>query len=129
MGIGGGAGAGTGTGSGSGAGPGLGDGSGGGTGGGPFRPGSGVEPPRLIHEVRPNYTDEGRRRRVEGQVDLEVVVTRDGRAGNIRVVRGLGAGLDQQAVAAVRQWRFSPARRNGGPVDVIVDVSVDFALR
>jgi TonB family protein len=56
-------------------------------------------------------------------------VDRDGRATNIRVVRGLGAGLDQQAVAAVRQWRFSPARRHGVPVDVVVDVSVDFRLR
>ena len=129
MGTGGGAGSGMGTGSGSGAGPGLGEGSGGGTGGGPFRPGSGIEPPRLIQEVRPNYTDEGRRRRIEGEVDLEVVVGRDGRAANIRVVRGLGAGLDQQAVVAVRQWRFAPARRNGVPVDVIVDVSVEFALR
>jgi TonB family protein len=62
-------------------------------------------------------------------VDLEVVVDRDGRATNVRVVRGLGAGLDQQAVAAVRQWRFAPARRNGVPVDVVVDVSVDFRLR
>jgi protein TonB len=57
------------------------------------------------------------------------VVDSDGRTTNIRVVRGLGAGLDQQAVAAVRQWRFSPARRNGAPVDVVVDVSVDFRLR
>jgi TonB family protein len=129
MGIGGGAGSGTGTGSGSGSRPGLGEGSGGGTGGGPFRPGSGVEPPRLIREVRPNYTEEGRRRRLGGEVDLEVVVARDGRTTNIRVVRGLGAGLDEQAVAAVRQWRFSPARRNGVPVDVIVDVSVEFTLR
>ena len=128
-GIGGGAGTGAGTGSGSGSGSGLGEGSGGGTGGGPFRPGSGIEPPRLVREVRPNYTEEGRRRRIEGEVDLEVVVSRDGRATNIRVVRGLGAGLDQEAVAAVRQWRFSPARRNGAPVDVIVNVSVDFKLR
>jgi protein TonB len=129
MGIGGGAGSGRGTGSGSGAGPGLGEGSGGGTGGGPFRPGSGIEPPRLLREVRPNYTEEGRRRQIEGEVDLEVVVGRDGHPSSVRVVRGLGAGLDQQAVLAVRQWRFSPARRNGVPVDVIVDVSVGFTLR
>ena len=129
IGAGGGVGTGEGTGSGPGRGAGLGEGSGGGTGGGPFRPGSGIEPPRLLREVRPNYTEEGRRRRIEGEVDLEVVVDRDGRATNIRVVRGLGAGLDQQAVAAVRQWRFAPARRNGAPVDVVVDVSVDFRLR
>ena len=129
MGIGGGAGSGAGTGSGPGTGAGLGDGAGGGTGGGPFRPGSGIEPPRLVREVRPNYTEEGRRRRIEGEVDLEVVVSADGRASTVRVVRGLGAGLDEQAVLAVRQWRFSPARRNGTPVDVVVNVSVEFSLR
>ena len=65
----------------------------------------------------------------KGEVHLEVVVARDGQPSSIRVIRGLGAGLDQQAVQAVRQWRFSPARRNGVPVDVVVDVSVDFTLR
>jgi len=128
-GVGGGAGTGKGTGSGQGLGSGIGDGSGGGTGGGPFRPGSGIEPPRLIREVKAEYTDEARRRGITGDVILEIVVRRDGSVGEVRVVQARGAGLDQRAVAAVRQWRFSPARRRGEPVDVLVEVAVEFTLR
>jgi TonB family protein len=128
-GTGGGAGTGQGTGNGEGLGAGIGDGSGGGTGGGPFRPGSGIEPPRLLREVKAEYTDDARRRGVTGDVVLEIVVRRDGSVGDVRLLQGLGAGLDQRAAAAVRQWRFSPARRRGEPVDVIVEVAVEFTLR
>jgi periplasmic protein TonB len=128
-GNGGGAGSGGGTGNGEGTGPGIGPGSGGGTGGGPYRPGSGIAAPELIHEVRPDYTEEARRRSLAGDVVLEIVVRSDGRVGSVRIVQGLGAGLDQRAVDAVRQWRFSPARRFGTPVDVIVEVAVEFRLR
>jgi protein TonB len=98
-------------------------------GGGPYRPGSGVEPPRLLKEVRADYTDEARRANVTGEVVLEIVVRRDGSVGDVKIMQRLGAGLDQKAVQAVRQWRFSPARMKGVPVDVIVEVSVEFKLR
>jgi TonB family protein len=125
----GGAGTGTGTGLGQGQGPGVGPGSGGGTGGGPYRPGSGIEPPRLLREVRAGYSDAARRRAISGEVVLEIVVRRDGSVGDVKILRGLEGGLNENAVEAVRQWRFSPARRQGSPVDVIVQVSVDFKLR
>src|SRR5436190_4076543 len=128
-GTGGGVGTGTGPGTGEGRGTGLGPGSGGGTGGGPFQPGAGIDPPSLVREVKPLYTDEARKRSIEGDVVLEIVVRRDGSVGNLRVVRQLGAGLDERAIEAVRQWRFTPARRQGAPVDVIVEVSVAFKLR
>jgi periplasmic protein TonB len=128
-GSGGGAGTGQGTGMGEGDGSGIGPGSGGGTGGGPYRPGSGITPPGLLREVKPEYTQEGRRRGTEGDVVLEIVVQRDGSVGDVKVVQRLGSGLDERAVAAVRQWRFSPARRYGTPVDVIVEVAVEFKLR
>jgi TonB family protein len=128
-GSGGGTGTGAGQGAGEGNGPGLGPGSGGGEGGGPFRPGSGIEPPRLLREVKADYTDDARRRGIEGEVLLEIVVRRDGSVGDVRVLRGLDRGLDQRAAAAVRQWRFAPANRRGAPVDVIVEVGVDFRLR
>jgi TonB family protein len=128
-GTGGGIGSGRGAGLGEGEGGGIGAGSGGGTGGGPYGPGSGIEPPVLTREVRANYTAEARRQAIEGEVVLEVVVGRDGRVGSVRVLRGLGAGLDQKAVEAVRQWRFTPARRQAVPVDVVVTVSVEFTLR
>lgn len=129
QGIGGGAGSGQGTGNGEGLGSGIGDGSGGGTGGGPFRPGSGIEPPRLLREVKADYTDEARRKGIKGDVVLEIVVQHDGNVGDVRVLQGLGAGLESRAVAAVRQWKFAPAMRKGQPVDVLVEVAVEFTLR
>jgi TonB family protein len=128
-GSGGGAGTGSGTGMGDGQGSGIGPGTGGGTGGGPFRPGSGITPPQLLREVKPGYTDEARRRGTEGDVVLEIVVRSDGNVGDVKLLRSLGSGLDQKAIEAVRQWKFSPARRMGAPVDVVVEVSVNFKQR
>jgi TonB family protein len=128
-GTGGGVGSGTGTGLGKGDGSGIGDGSGGGIGGGPYRPGSGVMPPRLLREVKAAYTEDARRRNLEGAVVLEIVVRRDGTVSDVKVISGLGSGLNERAVAAVRQWRFAPATRLGQPVDVIVEVEVEFKLR
>jgi protein TonB len=128
-GAGGGAGTGRGTGLGEGDGSGVGDGSGGGTGGGPYRPGSGVEPPRLLREVKADYTDEARRANIEGEVELEIVVRRDGTVGEVKLLRGLRGGLSERATQAVRQWRFSPGRMKGVPVDVVVQVGIEFKLR
>lgn len=128
-GAGGGAGTGQGTGVGEGEGAGIGPGSGGGTGGGPYRPGSGITAPAIVREVKPDYTEDGRRRHLEGEVVLEIVVRSDGTVGSVKLLQGLGAGLDQRAMEAVRQWRFSPAKRYGTPVDVIVEVAMEFKLR
>ncbi len=128
-GAGGGAGTGQGSGLGEGAGSGVGDGSGGGVGGGPYRAGSGIEPPRLLREVKAAYTDEARRASISGDVELEITIRRDGTVSDVKVRRGLAGGLNDRAVAAVRQWRFAPARLKGVPVDVIVEVSVEFSLR
>ena len=85
LGRGGGAGTGQGTGIGSGRGSGLGEGWGGGTGGGAYRPGNGVETPRLLREVKPQYTAQAMRAKIQGEVLLECVVQPDGTVGNIRV--------------------------------------------
>jgi periplasmic protein TonB len=128
-GAGGGTGTGHGTGVAEGEGAGLGQGSGGGTGAGPYRPGSGISAPAIIKEVKPDYTEEGRRRNLEGDVVLEIVVRSDGAVGTVKLLQRLGAGLDERAMDAVRQWRFSPAQRYGTPVDVIVEVAMEFKLR
>ncbi len=128
-GSGGGTGTGKGTGLGEGDGSGIGPGSGGGTGGGPYRAGSGIEPPRLLREVKADYTEDARQRGIAGDVVLEIVVRRDGSVGDVRILRGLAGGLNDRAVQAVRQWRFAPARRLGAAVDVIVEVAVEFKLR
>jgi periplasmic protein TonB len=125
----GGAGSGRGSGLGPGSGQGVGAGSGGGTGGGPYRPGSGIAPPRLLREVKADYTEDARRRGLSGEVVMEIVVLRDGSVGEVKILRGLGSGLDQRAVDAVRQWRFAPAERQGVLVDVLVEVAVEFKLR
>ncbi|HEX2344684.1 MAG TPA: energy transducer TonB [Vicinamibacterales bacterium] len=128
-GSGGGVGTGTGTGIGSGHGPGMGPGVGGGTGGGVYRPGGGVTTPTVIREVRPSYTPEAMRAKIQGLITLEVVVLRDGGPGDIRIVRSLDpGGLDRQAIAAVREWRFNPGRLNGVPVDVLVTIELSFRI-
>jgi TonB family protein len=124
-----GAGTGAGTGVGAGDGSGIGSGTGGGSGGGPFRPGSGIQPPRLLREVKADYTEDARQRNIAGDVVLEIVVRRDGSVGDVRILRGLGGGLNDRAVQAVRQWKFAPAQRLGTPVDVLVEVAVEFKLR
>jgi len=129
-GSGGGVGGGFGTGIGSGRGPGIGPGSGGGTGGDIYRPGGAVTAPRVIAEVRPTYTTDALQHMIQGTVLLELVVTREGRPSQIRVVRSLDpGGLDEQAVTAAAQWRFEPGRLAGTPVDVLVTIMLDFWIR
>jgi protein TonB len=129
-GSGGGVGTGSGTGIGSGQGPGFGPGSGGGTGGGIYRPGGAVSAPRLLKEVKPGYTSEALRNKIQGTVVLEAIVTGDGCTSQIHVVRSLDrGGLDDEAIAAVAQWRFEPGRLAGVPVDVVVRIMLDFAIR
>jgi periplasmic protein TonB len=131
MGTGGGAGTGTGTGVGPGQGSGLGPGSGGGTGGGAYRPGSGVSSPTLVSQVKPQYTTEAMRAKIQGKVWLEVVVMPDGRPGDIKVARSLDRtfGLDEEAMKAMRLWRFRPGMRQGAAVPTIIVVEMEFSLR
>jgi TonB family protein len=130
-GEGGGAGSGRGTGIGPGEGSGLGPGYGGGTGGGAYRPGNGVELPRVIREVKPQYTADAMRAKVQGTVLLEAVVMPDGSVGKVEVMKSLDPvfGLDQEAIKAAKQWRFVPGMRLGQPVPVIVTIELTFTLR
>jgi protein TonB len=123
-------GTGTGTGIGSGDGGGLGPGAGGGTGGGYFRPGTGgVGYPTCAYCPDPKYSEEARKAKYSGTVTLQVVITPDGRAIEIQVVKGPGLGLEEKAVEAVKQWRFKPALGpNGKPVAVVVPIEVLFRL-
>ena len=129
-GSGGGVGTGIGTGIGPGRGPGLGPGAEGGTEGGTYQPGGAVTTPRLLSEVKPTYTNAALSAKIQGSVWLEVVVTKEGRPTGIRVMRSLDpGGLDEQAIAAVRQWRFEPGRLAGQAVNVSVTVVLDFQIR
>jgi periplasmic protein TonB len=114
-------------------GPGYGPGDSGGFGDKGIGSGDGTTSPQLIREVRPNYTVDAMRAKVQGQVELEVVVMPDGAVDpdRIRITRSLDAvfGLDAQAIAAVKQWRFRPGTQNGRPVPVRVRVELTFTLR
>lgn len=112
---------------GSGSGPGVGPGEGGGIGGGVFRPGrGGVGYPECVYCPDPRFSDEARKAKYQGTVLLRIIVQADGRATNISVAKGLGMGLDENAVDAVRGWRFKPAVGPGGkpvPVEVLIEVT------
>ncbi len=92
------------------------------------RTGGEVTPPRLRSKVEPNYSEKARKAGLEGVVMLSIEIWEDGRPHNIRVMRGLGLGLDEQAVEAVEQWRFSPGEKDGKPVKVQAQVEVTFRL-
>jgi periplasmic protein TonB len=127
-GSGGGIGANLGTGVGSGDGSGVGMGSKGGIGGSVFRIGGGVSAPRPIYAPDPEYSEEARKAKYQGKVVLWAIIDADGLPKDIRVQQPLGMGLDQKAVAAVRQWRFDPARKSGQPVAVQVNIEMTFRL-
>jgi periplasmic protein TonB len=131
IGTNGGAGTGRGTGSGPGDGSGLGPGYGGGFGGGAYRPGNGVTQPRLLREVKPNYTAEAMRAKIQGVVWLEAVVLENGSVGQVRVTRSLDPtfGLDMEAERTVKKWVFAPGTRLGQAVPVLIEIEMSFTLR
>ena len=123
---------GSGTGGGGGHGTGYGPGDGSGEGGDVYEPGvGGVTAPALSREVRPNYTVDAMRAKIQGVVLMAVVVLADGSVdpARIRITHSLDRGLDEQAVIAVRQWRFRPSLRLGQPVASRVIVEIGFTLR
>lgn len=130
-GSGGGGGTGQGTGIGPGQGSGLGPGFGGGTGGGAYQPGNGVSTPVVVREVKPQYTSEAMRARIQGTVWVQAVVRTDGTVGDVEVVRSLDPrfGLDEEAIKAAKQWRFRAGTRLGEPVPVLVTIELTFTLR
>ncbi len=127
-GLGGGIGTGSGGGVGSGRGPGVGPGSGGGFGGGAYKIGGGVSQPQLISKVEPEYSEEARKAKWQGTVEMQIVVDEHGNPKEMKVTRALGLGLDQKALEAVAKWRFKPGMKDGKPVPVIATVQVNFRL-
>ena len=124
----GGFGTGSGTGIGSGNGPGIGPGSGGNMGGGLFHVGGSVRPPSILHSVDPEFSEEARKAKFSGNVQVYLIVDEQGNPSHVRVVRGVGMGLDEKAVEAVRQYRFKAAMRDGKPVRVDLYIDVNFQI-
>ncbi|HEY4354196.1 MAG TPA: energy transducer TonB [Acidobacteriaceae bacterium] len=119
---------GSGTGIGSGNGAGIGPGSGGNTGGGVMHVGGGIKAPIVIYQVEPEFSEEARKAKFSGNVEVYLWVDEQGNPSHIRVARGVGMGLDEKAVEAVRQYKFKPAMQNGKPVKVDLYIDVNFQI-
>jgi protein TonB len=119
---------GRGSGLGSGNGNGMGPGSGGNTGGGVREVGGGVSAPIEIYRVDPEFSEEARKAKLTGDVMLNLWVDSKGRVTHVSVLKGLGMGLDEKAIEAVKQFRFKPAMENGKPVTVELNIDVNFQI-
>ena len=115
-------------GSGSGGGIGSGHGGGLGSGNGAYRVGGGVSAPVATYSPEPEYSEEARKAKYQGEVWLSVIIGTDGRAHDIRVSRSLGLGLDEKAIESVKTWKFEPGKKDGVAVAVQIQVEVDFHL-
>jgi TonB family protein len=93
-----------------------------------LRIGGGVTAPKVLHKMEPEYTEEARVAKYQGTAVLAVEIDTNGVAKNIRIVKGLGFGLDENAVTAVRQWQFQPATKDGAAVTVQASIEVNFRL-
>jgi TonB family protein len=87
-----------------------------------------VTPPTVIHKPAPEYTQEGRKLRRQGRCIISALVGSDGRVKRMQVLRRLGARLDESAMRTVKEWRFEPARKDGKPVAVLIQIEVGFNL-
>jgi TonB family protein len=87
-----------------------------------------ITPPRLSEVANPDYTAEARKKRIEGSVTVAIVVDKKGDVANAKVVKGLGYGLDENAIIAVKEWKYKPAEKDGEPIAVKMEVTVDFFL-
>jgi protein TonB len=101
---------------------------GGNYGGGLRKIGGGVSAPVVIYQVEPEFSEEARKAKFMGVVLVNLIVDSQGRPQNVHVLRGVGMGLDDKAVAAVKLYRFKPAMEGGKPVPVELNVQVDFQI-
>ena len=88
-----------------------------------------VLPPEPLRKVDPIYDNSAVEDRIEGKVQLSAIIHTDGYVYGINVVKGLDPRLDKSATEALRKWMFTPARRDGSPVDVDIVIEIPFRLR
>ena len=82
----------------------------------------------LLSKVDPEFSEEARKAKATGVVVVNLWVDAQGRPSHVRVLRGMGMGLDDKAMEAVKQYRFRPAMEDGKPVTVEVNVEVEFRI-
>lgn len=93
-----------------------------------YQTGPGVVPPKILKRVDPDYSEEGRQKGAQGTVVLSLVVDENGLPRDIRVERPLGYGMDEEAIATVKRWKFKPAQYEGKAVPVMVQIEMSFHL-
>jgi TonB family protein len=92
-------------------------------------PGPGMSAPTVLQSTIALYTEEARTRGIEGTVTIEALIGEDGKIKSTRILKGLGFGLDEAALACVQEWTLSPATRNGLPVSVGAQIDIVFSIR
>lgn len=96
---------------------------------GPIHVGGDVSKPEKISAPQPQYTEIARKARIQGVVIVQAIIDKDGNVTNVKVLKPLPMGLSEQAVEAIKKWKFSPATLNGKPVDVYYNLTVNFRLQ
>jgi TonB family protein len=95
---------------------------------GPKKIGGGVSTPVLIYSLLPEYSEQAKTEKVGGTVLVNFWVDEQGRTKHVRVLRGVGMGLDEKAVETARQYKFTPAMEGGKPVLVELNTEVNFKI-
>lgn len=96
---------------------------------GPIHVGGDVKAPVKINAPPPQYTEIARKARIQGVVIVQAIINKQGKVENVKVLKGLPMGLEEEAVKAIKQWTFEPATLNGKPVDVYYNLTVNFRLQ
>ena len=96
---------------------------------GPIHVGGDVRPPEKVSQVQPQYTEIARKARIQGVVIVQAIIDKSGTVTNVKVLKGLPMGLEEEAIKAIKQWKFKPATLNGKPLDVYFNLTVNFRLQ
>ncbi|XP_020900709.1 uncharacterized protein LOC110239335 [Exaiptasia diaphana] len=96
---------------------------------GPIHVGGDVQKPEKVSAPQPQYTEIARKARIQGVVIVQAIIDKAGNVTNVKVLKGLPMGLSEQAVEAIKKWKFKPATLNGKPVDVYYNLTVNFRLQ